>query len=153
MDLSGVPRLIEVNDRRALDAVWRDDGLWMVAEINPLAGPDAGQTTAHWWRLDTTVPATIAVDQQGNIGGEDLAPGTFTYFPAVAVNRDGDAKFGFSASAPAMFAGVFVAGRQVNDPPGTVQPSETVHAGEDFYFRPVTRLESTTAGATTAVLP
>jgi hypothetical protein len=135
VDVSGVPRLIEVNDRRALDAVWRDDGLWMVAEINPLAGPDAGQTTAHWLRLDTTVPATIAVDQQGNIGGEDLAPGTFTYYPAVAVNRDGDAMFGFSASAPTMFAGAFVAGRQVGDPPSTVQPAETVHAGEDFYFR------------------
>jgi hypothetical protein len=135
VDLSGIPRLIEVNDRRALDAVWRDDALWMVAEIQPIAGPDAGQTTAHWWKLDTTVPATIGVDQQGSIGGEDLAPGAFTYYPAVAVNRDGDAKFGFSASAPTMFAGAFVTGRQIDDPPNTVQPAETVHAGEDFYFR------------------
>jgi hypothetical protein len=135
VDLNGIPRTIEVNDRRALDAVWRDDSLWTVAEINPVSGPDAGQTTAHWWKLDTTVPAAIAPDQQGDIGGEDLAPGTFTYYPAVAVNRDGDAKFGFSASAPTMFAGAFVAGRQVDDPPGTVQPAETVHAGEDFYYR------------------
>jgi hypothetical protein len=135
VDLNGLPRTIEVNDRRALDCVWRDNALWMVAEINPDSGPDAGQTTAHWWKLDTTTPAATLLDQQGDIGGEDLAPGTFTYYPAVAVNRDGDAMFGFSASAPTMFAGAFAAGRQVNDPPGTVQHAETVHAGEDFYFR------------------
>ncbi len=31
---AGTDALIEVNDRRALDAVWRDDGLWMVMSID-----------------------------------------------------------------------------------------------------------------------
>ena len=132
-DLNGIPRLIEVNDRRALNAVWRDNALWMVAEIRPNSGPDVNQTTAHWWELNTA--GTISLVDQGNIGGEDIAPGTYTYFPAVAVNRDGHAKIGFSASAPTVYAGAYVTGRTASDPPGTVQASETVHAGEDFYFR------------------
>ncbi|MGH7599737.1 MAG: FlgD immunoglobulin-like domain containing protein, partial [bacterium] len=136
LDLGGIPRTIEVNDRRALDCVWRDNALWMVAEINPNSGPDAGQTTTHWWKLNTSaVPGPITLDDQGNIGGEDIAPGTFTYFPAVAVNRDGHAAFGFSASAPTVFAGAYVTVKTASDPPGTVQASEVVKAGEDFYFR------------------
>ncbi len=58
-----------------------------------------------------------------------------TFFPSVAVNRIGEAKFGFSASSPSIFAGAFVAGRQPGDPAGKVQGSETVRAGEDFYIR------------------
>ncbi|MFY9609778.1 MAG: hypothetical protein WAU45_14315 [Blastocatellia bacterium] len=131
----GTSALIEVNDRRALNAVWRDNALWMTAEIRPNSGPDLNQTTAHWWNLDTTVPATIALTDQGNIGGEEIAPGTYTYYPAVAVNRDGFAAFGFSASAPTIFAGAFVTGRAATDAAGTVKPSEVVHAGVDFYLR------------------
>lgn len=137
VDLGGIPRTIEVNDRRALDCVWRDDALWLVATIKPNSGPDVNQTTAHWWKLNTAaVPSgAITLDDQGNIGGEDIAPGTFTYYPAVAVNRDGHAAFGFSASAPTVFAGAYVTVRTASDPPSTVQASEVVRAGEDFYFR------------------
>ena len=131
----GGSALIEVNDRRALNAVWIDNKLWMTAELRPNSGPDLNQTTAHWWNLDTTVPASIVVADQGDIGGEDIAPGTYTYFPAVAVNRDGFAAFGFSASAPTTYAGAFVTGRSSTDAAGTVQPSQVVHAGLDFYLR------------------
>jgi hypothetical protein len=131
----GGSALIEVNDRRALNAVWRDNALWMTAEILPDSGPDLNQTTAHWWNLNTTTPALITLADQGNVGGEDIAPGTYTYYPAVAVNRDGYAAIGFSASAPTIFAGAFVTGRAVSDAPGTVRPSDLVHAGVDFYLR------------------
>ena len=135
-DINGIPRLIEVNDRRALNAVWRNNALWLVATIRPNSGPDLNQTTAHWWNLNTTaVPSPITLSDQGNIGGEEIAAGTYTYFPAVAVNRDGHALFGFSASAPTVFAGAYVTGRAASDPAGSVQPSEVVKAGEDFYFR------------------
>jgi hypothetical protein len=131
----GGSALIEVNDRRALNAVWIDNELWMTAELRPNSGPDLNQTTAHWWNLDTTVPALIALADQGNIGGEDIAPGTYTYYPAVAVNRDGFAAFGFSASAPTIYAGAFVTGRAATDAAGTVQSSQVVHSGVDFYLR------------------
>jgi hypothetical protein len=132
---AGTTRLIEVNDRRALNAVWRDNALWMTAEIRPNFGPDLNQTTAHWWKLDTSIPGATALTDQANIGGEDIAPGTYTFFPTIAVNSDGDAKIGFSASAPTIFAGAYATGREFVDPPGTVQASETIRAGLDFYFR------------------
>ncbi len=137
LDLTGTARTIEVNDRRALDCVWRDDALWLVTTINPISGTDAGQTTAHWWKLNTSaVPAgAITMDDQGDIGGEDIATGTFTYFPSVAVNGNGHAAFGFSASAPTLYAGAYVTARADDDPAGTVRDAEAVHEGEDFYFR------------------
>jgi len=134
---------IEVNDRRALDAVWRDDGLWLTTTIPPsLASADFGQTTAHWFKLNTSAVTSsaspaglITLDQQGNIGGEDIALETSTFFPSVAVNKDGNAKFGFSASAATIFAGAYATGHHKDDPPGTVQASETVKAGLDPYVR------------------
>jgi len=134
---SGTSTRIEVNDRRALDAVWRDNKLWMTTTILPNSGPDSGETTAHWISLDTSaVPSNpITLDDSGNIGGEDIAPDTYTFFPSVAVNSAGDAKFGFAASASTIFGGAYVAGREAGDPPGTLQATETVRAGVDYYVR------------------
>ena len=132
---SGSGTLIEVNDRRALDAVWRNNSLWLTSTINPNSGPDAGETTAHWFRLDTSAPGAIVLADQGDIGGEDIAPNASTFFPAVAVNGRGVAKFGFSASAATIFAGAYVTGRGPTAPAGTVEPSATVRAGVAFYTR------------------
>ncbi len=136
---SSTARLIEVNDSRALDAVWRDGSLWVTTTINPNVANDpvnVGSTTAHWFRFDTTaVPAPITVADQGNIGGEDIAPNTWTFFPSVAVNGSGAAKFGFSASAQTMFCGAYHTGREVGDPAGTVQPAGPVQIGLDYYTR------------------
>jgi hypothetical protein len=136
---SSTAALIEVNDSRALDAVWRDNSLWFTTTINPNFANDpanVGQTTAHWFRLDTSaVPAPITVADQGNIGGEDIAGGTWTFFPSVAVNGNNDAKFGFAASAQTIFCGAYFAGREATDPPGTVQGSGVVQAGVDYYLR------------------
>ena len=133
----GTATLIEVNDRRCLDCVWRNDELWCTTTINPNSGPDTGETTAHWFKLLTSaVPGgAITLADQGNIGGEDIASGTYTFFSSVAVNSLGDAKFGFSASSPTTFAGAFLTGRRPGDTAGTVRATETVHAGEDFYVR------------------
>ena len=132
----GTTILIEVNDRGALDAVWRDNWLWFTTTINPNSVPDAGETTAHWFKLDTiAVPGAITLADQGDIGGEDISPNTVTFFPSVAVNGFGEAKFGFSASGVDFFAGAYATGRLARDPPGTVRQADTVHTGQDFYVR------------------
>ena len=132
----GSTELIEVNDRRALDAVWRDDWLWFATTILPNSGPEVGETTAHWFKLDTiAVPGAITLADQGDIGGEDISPNTFTFYPAVAVNGFGEAKFGFSASGVSFFAGAYAAGRLAGDPQGAVRAADTVRSGQDFYVR------------------
>ena len=130
----GSPVTINTNDKRALDAVWQNDRLWITSTIRPNAGPDLNQATAHWFELDTS-NGMVTLVQQGNIGGEDIAPGTHTFFPSVAVNRFGAVAFGFSASAPTIYAGAFVTGRSPFDAPGTVRQSELVHAGLAPYVR------------------
>lgn len=132
----GTTYTIEVNDRRALDAVWRNGYLWVTTTINPNYGTDMGETTAHWFKLDTNeFPDALVLADQGDLGGEDIATGTYTFFPAVAVNRNGQTMFGFSGSAPSIFAGAFAAGRNPADPSGSVRESMIVHEGVDWYFR------------------
>ncbi len=133
---AGTETRIEVNDRRALDAVWRNNRLWLTTTINPNSGPDAGHTTAHWIRLDTTSwPPTVS--DQGDIGGEDIHPSgnVYTFFPSLAVNSAGDAKFGFAASSAAIYPGAYVTGREAGDLAGTVWLTETIRAGLDYYQR------------------
>jgi hypothetical protein len=92
------------------------------------------QMTAHWFQFDTNGGVAV-LNQQGNIGGEDIAPGTFTFFPSVGLNRFGAAAFGFSASAPTIYVGAFVTGRSPFDTLGTVRQTELVHAGLAPYVR------------------
>ncbi|MCP3957942.1 MAG: hypothetical protein GY719_08830 [bacterium] len=132
---SGSASLIETNDRRALDAVWRDGSLYVATTILPESGPDAGNTAAHWVQLDTSTLATITVDDQGSIDGEDIATDTLTFFPAIAVNAFGDVAIGFSASAPSIFAGAYYTTRTAIDPAGTTNGSEVLRAGLDVYLR------------------
>jgi hypothetical protein len=139
---SGSATLIEVNDSRSLDAVWRNGDIWVTTTINPNSGPDIGETTAHWFQINASAVVNsgsaaglIVLGDQGDIGGEDIAANTTTSFPSVAVNSSDEAKFGFSASASTIFCGAYVTGRQPADPAGTVQTSQTVRAGTDFYVR------------------
>ncbi len=137
---AGTDALIEVNDRRALDAVWRDNGLWMVMSIDgtgPCDPATAGTTKAHWVAMDTSGgPGAIVAADGGTIGGDDISSGdTTTFFPAIAVNSYGDAAVGFSASSPDIYAGAFVAKRGAGDPAGMIGPTQTVKAGEDYYLR------------------
>ena len=137
---------IEVNDRRALDAVWRQDAnrndpmLWLTTTIYPDVTYDAGnagETTAHWFRLNTsTWPPTL--DDQGTIGGDDIdGAGTtvYTFFPSLAVDSNGNAYFGFAASSNLIYCGAYAAGQKWDDSPSTVRTTETVASGIGEYQR------------------
>jgi cysteine-rich repeat protein len=72
---------------------------------------------------------------QGNIAGEDIAPHTFTFFPAVAQASDGTLAFGFSASGSGVYPGSYHTHRKPSDPAGTVRPSQLVRRGTGRYQR------------------
>ena len=132
----GTATRIEVNDRRALNAVWRSNQLYVSTTITPNAGPDINETTAHWWRLDTTagIGALVTADQ-GNVGGSGLGAGTFTFFPSVTVDHCGNMAMGFAASNGQMYCGAYYTGRLSGDPAGTTQPAGVLQAGVDWYVR------------------
>ena len=115
--------------------MWRNDQLYVTSTVNPNSGPDIGQTTAHWWKLGTGNLADLVTEDQGNIGGEDIDGGAYTFFPSIAVDAQGNMAIGFSASGPTIFPGAYYTGRLAGDLPGTVQTSVVVRSGMDFYVR------------------
>lgn len=135
----GTTRTIQTNDRRvSQNAVFRNDLLYFAAPIRPPVGTNANQTTAHYFVLNTTNlddPATTPPVDQGNIGGEDIAAGTFTFFPSVAVDSAGNMAIGFAASAPSIYPGAYYTGRLSTDAAGTTQPATALRAGVDYYIR------------------
>jgi hypothetical protein len=141
----GSARTIRTNDRRvSQNGVNRGNFIYCAAPIlRPAAAPtDAGEVTVHWFKIDTTTLFPLLVDtppvDQGNVGGEDIAPGTYTFFPSVAVDSLGDLAIGFAASGPNIFPGAYFTGRLTADPPGTTQGAGGLRAGRDFYVRTFT---------------
>lgn len=128
---------IETNDRRALNAVWRDGNLYTCATIVPVGGTaDAGQATAHWWRIDTSVVAPgLTLADQGNVGSEDLGGTTHTFFPSVMVDCELNMAIGFSASNNGIYCGAYYATRLAGDAPGTISATGTLQAGLAPYKR------------------
>ncbi|MDH3215275.1 MAG: T9SS type A sorting domain-containing protein [Candidatus Krumholzibacteria bacterium] len=127
---------IEVNDRRALNAVWRDNHLYSCTTIISNSASDNGQTTAHWWKIDTSGGAgSLVMADEGDVGAEDLGAGTYTFFPSVMVDCLDNIAVGFSASNPEIYCGAYYAVHLVGDPPGTVRATSTLKAGTDYYGR------------------
>jgi len=129
------PALLNTNDRRVQQAVWRNDRLWVTAQVAPGSGPDTGQATVHWWELDTSNPGGIVLVQQGDVGGEGVATGASTFFPSIAVDASGNMGIGFAISAPTLFPSAAYTGRLSGDPSGTTRPVEVFATGQDFYLR------------------
>lgn len=133
---SGSAELIDTNDRRALEAVWRDDNLYFTATIDPKPGdPDAGQATAFWARIDTTNLGSLIAADQGVISGEEIGAATHTFYPSIAVDNTGALAVGFSASGPTIFPSAYFTYRQAADAAGITRPPSLVQAGQASYLR------------------
>ncbi|HSH39448.1 MAG TPA: hypothetical protein VK993_11750, partial [Chthoniobacterales bacterium] len=135
----GTTRLIATNDRRvSQNAVFRNNRLHFAAPVLPPGGTDANQVTAHYFVLDTTTLDAVGdappVDQ-GNVGGEEIAAGAFTFFPSVSVDAAGNLAIGFAASAPSIYPGSYYTGRLATAAAGTTQPAAVLRAGVDYYIR------------------
>lgn len=137
---SGAPQLgtantLDAGDQRIQNAVWRNNRLYAVNTVVPPSGPDAGAPTAHWFNINTTTPASLSLVDQGNIGGEDIAANTHTFYPSIAVDSLGNIGVGFAASAAAIYPGAYYTQRKSTDAAGTVQASGVLQAGTDWYLR------------------
>ncbi len=132
---TGSAETIETNDRRTLHSVWRDNQLYVTTTIDPEVGdPNDGEATAHWVQM-SAAGAGAALADQGDIGGEDIATGTHTFFPSIAVNDSGDVAVGFAASAATISPSSLFATRAASDTPGIISDSTLLRAGLDYYVR------------------
>lgn len=132
----GTPTGINVNDRRALSAVWRDNNLYFSFSSRPAAGaPDAAENAAWWVRVNTTNLGALTRADIGSVGGDQITPNAHTFFPALAVNGVGDMAIGFTVTGSGIFPSSAYAWRGASDPPGTTRTPQIVRAGTDFYVR------------------
>ncbi|MFW6063401.1 MAG: hypothetical protein ACOC9V_04420 [Chloroflexota bacterium] len=118
---------LQANDHRPLDFEYRDGYGWtaMTVACNPGAG------TVNCIRY-----------AQINLSDASLGPaGTAVYasndahriFPDLAVNRCGDMVMGYTKSSDDMYPGIWVTGRQADDPYGALQGEIQLKAGEISY--------------------
>ena len=131
----GTTNLVSTGDIRPLQAVWRDNNLYVANTVVPRSGTDAGQATAHWYRIDTSNLSALALADQGDIGGEEIASGTYTFYPSIGVDSRGDIGIGFAASGPGVYPGAYYTGRETSDPAGTMEPALVLATGVDYYYR------------------
>jgi hypothetical protein len=132
---NGSTHNIETNDRRALNAVFRNDQVWMTATVKSQKTGQTGQTSAYWWCVDTSTLSALSLADAGEIDGEDIGTGTCTFYPSIAVNSSQTMTVGFSASNSNMYPGAYFASRQPLDSAGTVRTAQTLQAGTDYYYR------------------
>lgn len=138
---SGTATPLDAGDRRALHAVWRDNHrLYTTFTIDPESGdPNDGEATAHWVIMNTATlagsPPPVPLVDQGDIGGEDIATDTHTFYPSIAVNDSHDVAIGFSAAGGAVLPGSYYTTRKASDPVSTTSGSFTLRAGLDDYLR------------------
>lgn len=148
----GTSRTIATNDRRfSQHGVYRNGLIYCAVQVRPpVAAPiNGGEVTARYFVLDPVVLNNAVIDppptDQGNVGGEDIAPNTYTFFPAVAVDSAGNLAISFAASAPTIYPGAYFAGRLASDPPTTTRPAGALRAGKDFYIRDFTTSTTVTS--------
>jgi VCBS repeat-containing protein len=107
---------LSTGNREVGNAVWRNDQLYFAATINPVAGPDAGQATAHWFHVDTTTNTPV---DGGNLSGGTAT--THTFFPTVTVDLDGNLAITYSGSRSTDTVKGYYAARLATDPAGTMR--------------------------------
>jgi hypothetical protein len=127
----GTSTTIDAGDSRAYNAVWSNNHLYFANTINT----GDGQATAHWYDFNTSNLASVALTQQGNITGEDIAANTFTYYPTVAINTNGTVGIGFAASGPSIYGGAYYTVHATSDAAGAVEGSQVLVAGQGTYAR------------------
>lgn len=115
-----------------MEAVWRGSYLWVANTYVPTTGPDAGVAQVYWFEISIKNQNYQLVDD-GNVSGSLLAPGTSTFAPSIAIDRDNYMALGFSASGPGLYPGAYVVGRKTNDPPHTLRAAYALTAGQTDY--------------------
>ncbi|MBI3779547.1 MAG: hypothetical protein HY278_00545 [candidate division NC10 bacterium] len=120
---------VETNDNSLLDAVFRDDSLWVAANV--ACRPSGDKKTRACLRFVevTNLTGTMTVNQDFNFG----TTGTYSYYPAIQTDSANNLITVFSRSSALEFASVYASGRLTSDTPNTLQAPVLIKAGEASY--------------------
>jgi cysteine-rich repeat protein len=130
----GICRRIDAGDVQIpATPVVRNGSIWVThAGGLPVIATD--RNAIFWYELDPALMLSSGdpIVQSGVIQG---APGTYLFYPSIAVNAVDDVVIGFSRSDAGRYAEAVVATRAGTSPPGTFGPVQLLKAGEGSYFK------------------
>lgn len=119
---------ITSGDGRPLDFEYRNGSGWFVNSVS--CDPGAGTVACvQWAEVDL---ATASVAQAGVFASD----GEYRFFPDIAADTCGGALIGYSKSSATTFAGISVAGRNFDDPLGTLAGEALGVLGERDFLQP-----------------
>lgn len=128
---SGIATLVETNDPRLLNAVFRNGRIWCAHSAGLPAGGPSTRTSVFWYQLNPGAMPTPIV-QSGVLDG---GAGVHYYFPTISANSSNDACVGFSRSDATLFVQAAYAGRLAADVTGTLRLIQLLKAGESPYSK------------------
>jgi hypothetical protein len=138
----GSVEILEGNDFRGQETEIRNGLLWTAQTIS--CNPGTGtRNCVRWAQIDPTLvvpgvldpsgfPLESGVDgviQAGVLGSRKA----FRQFPALSVNTCDDMVIGYSAGSEKLFPSIYVTGRQVSDPLGTLGGERKLLEGKTDY--------------------
>ncbi len=116
---SGKNAVLSTGDPRLESSLIFSNGeLYTSLTTLPSTGPDAWTLTAHWIEINT---ASWGVTLQGDVNGQDVAAGAYTFYPALDVDAYGNIAMSFALAAPTVNVGAYYA----VIPAGTTSPEAT----------------------------
>lgn len=142
-------KLDSLGDRLMMQLQYRNLGgqesLWATHTVVQKVG-STNVAAVRWYQIGITggVPSLA---QQGNVVGSDT---TSRWMPSIAVDKNGDAVVGYSASSATIHPGIRYAGRLSTDPAGQMAQGEAVllngtGSQTSYLLNPITRWGDFTA--------
>jgi hypothetical protein len=121
----GPPPCIYSNDYRLLEAVWRDNRLWMgaSAKCRP-TGDTQDRSCAHLIQVETEGTPSKLQDIMFGAAGE------YYSYPSLRIAPDGDIIVAVAHTNPSVFAELRIIGQESDDNPNAMDGSLLVRTGE-----------------------
>ena len=119
---------IQTNDNRPLDFEYRNGSGYFTNQVS--CNPGAGTVNCIQW-AEVDLAGTTVVQ-----AGVFSSNGDYRYYPDLAVNHCGDVAVGYSRSNATSFPGVWMTGRETDDPLGTMQAEVMLRNGDTTMNSP-----------------
>ena len=124
----GTTVLIQTNDNRLLDAVYRNGALWVSANSACVPTSDAS-TRARLRLIHLSAASGLTKKQDFDFG----LSGRYYYYPAIQIDGSGNLISVFSGSSASEYVGVYASGQRTTLPLNSFQTPVLVKEGEKAY--------------------
>jgi hypothetical protein len=121
----------DTGNGRWLDAEYRGGKLWATRNVGCNFGGGTAESCIDWIQVDVSGPSPVLEQQQA--GGAFGSTDDFRYYPDLSVDRNGSLAIGYTKSSATSYTQVWVTGREIGDPPGTLQSETLQRAGLGSY--------------------